>query len=307
MFFLKPRALFFIRGPLFLSLFLGLMAGPLSLAQNVPELKYLETTELYRKAIEGDQDSAYRMCLIYYYGDGKSYRWSDEDGKQIPIRDLRQAFIFCQSAANGGNTDSLYHFALLNLLDPEGDFQLGRLGADRQTGLRALRLAAEQGHSLAQFEMTKWAREESEIIYWEEQAARGGHIPSQYNMNMRSFFHEDSTKQGQAVEWFLSFSRQNIGKFGIYAIGHIATAYLRGQGGLEQNAIRAYAYQSLFVEYYPSCQDSDSFRQSLLAEFAAEGRLSGNDIAQALRLAQEIQDEIEREAGASLKRPYSTC
>ena len=291
----------------FLIVFLGGLV-PLLFAQEVSGgLDYLKSTPLYRQALQGDRDSIYRLCLIFYYGDGKDYIYSDEDGKHIPVRDLRQAFPHCQTSANNGNTDALYHFGLLNLRDPTGDFRLGELGADRQAGLRAIRSAAEQGHILAQAEMAKLAENEREIIDWEDRAALGGHIPSQYSRNMRHFYQGNAEQQKRAVEWFLDFSRKNIGKFGIYAIGHIAEAYLLGKGGLQQSALRAYAYQSLFVRYYPSCQDSDSFRESLLAEYSERGGLNAQEIEAALDLARDIQQDIERRATARLQRPFSEC
>ena len=289
-------------------LFFMIFTSSISLAQlAIPELDYLKNTKLYKQAEKGDRSAMYNLCVIYFYGDGKSYRYSKEDGRDVPIFDLRSAFNWCKKAGDAGEEDAKYHFGMLNLLNPDGDFKLGQLGANKQTGLNIIRSLAQGGHTLAQVEMAKQSQGESDILYWERQAAKGGHIPSKYNVAMSDFFSDNSAKQKTAVQWFLNFVYENIGKFGIYSIGHIAEAYQKGKGGLEQDYIKAYAWQSLYVEYYPSCQDTESFRASLLKDFKDEGQLSEQEIQRALDLAQKIKKDIESKAEAQLKRPYSTC
>ena len=274
---------------------------------STPQLDYLKTTNLYQRATAGDVDSMYRLALIYNYGDGKNYIYSSEDGRDIPVINLREAFYWLKKVSSSGHLDALYHFAMLNLEEAQGDFQLEELGANKQQGLLALKSAAQQGHVLAMSELHKFYLGEnnmSEALYWEKQAAQGGHIPSQYSMSMGDFFSEDSNKQQKAVQWFLEFVYQDTGKFGTYVMGHIAEAYFRGIG-ITPDSIKAYAWQSLYVEYYPACQDTESFRQGLLAEYQEE--LSSEDIESALNLAQDIKREIETHSGTRLARLDFDC
>ena len=283
---------------------------PLSLlAQNfsTPELDYLKSTELYQRASAGDLDSMYRLALIYRYGDGEHYIYSSEDGRDIPIVNLREAFHWFKKASSTGHLDALYHFAMLNLEESQGDFQLADLGASERQGFVSLEAAAQQGHVLAMSELHKYylhINDMPKALYWEKQAADGGHVPSKYSFYTGDFYSPDSNKQKQALEWFLDFVYQDTGKFGAYVMGHIAEAYFSGIG-TSPDPIKAYAWESLYVEYYPSCDDTEAFRQELLAEY--KGNLSDGGIQEALDLAKDIKRDIEERSGTRLARIDFDC
>ena len=277
------------------------------LAQDTSQLDYLKSTELYQMATAGDVDSMYRLGLIYYYGDGENYFYSPEDGRDIPIVNLREAFYWFNRAASKGHLDALYHFAKMNLEEAEGDFQLADFGASKRQGFVSLESAARQGHVLAMYQLHKYYLDKNDMpkaLYWEKQAADGGHVPSQYSFYTGEFFGEDSKKRKLAFEWFLNFIYQNTGKFGAYAMGHIADAYFYGIG-TSPDSTKSYAWASLYVEYYPSCQDTEAFRQRLLAEY--RGDLSDEGIQEALDLAQDIKRDIEERSGTRLVRIDFDC
>ncbi|MGI9548670.1 MAG: tetratricopeptide repeat protein [Bdellovibrionales bacterium] len=251
-------------------------------------LDYLEQTKLYQQALAGDVSSMHQLGLIYYYGDGKNYSYSSEDGRDIPIRDLKKAFIWFQKAAEQGNLDSIYHLALLHFRNPNGDFKLGEFGINQKEGFRLLIMAAEQNHVLAQVKLADLllVKDEKTSLYWQEQAAKNGHIPSQYHMAIHKFHHPNNVQdQKEAIDWFLDFVQNNQGKFAYYSMSHIARAYFRGLGGLEQDPIKAYAWHSLSLKYENNCSSKN---QDLLEDY----RLSPQDIQKALQLAKEIEQNI---------------
>ena len=280
-----------------------------SKAQDLSTLDYLKGTQLYQKAKGGDERSMYKLGLIYYYGDGENYFYSSEDGRELPVINFREAFYWLKKAGASGHLDSLYHFGLLNLEEAQGDFQLKDLGADRQTGFTALKAAAEGGHVLAMNDLSRfYMGEENNMeraLYWEQRAADAGHIPSQYSIRMGDFSSASAGKQEEAVEWFLDFVYKNTGKFGVYAIGHIAEAHLKGIGGLPRDLVKAYAWQSLFVKYYPACQDSESFRKGLLREYETD--LSSDEKKKALNMAEDIKKDIESRSQTRLRRLDFHC
>ena len=290
-------------------LIINLFSSGFSQAQDISSLNYLKETKLYQKATAGDVESMYKLGIIYYYGDGKHYFYSSEDGKDLPIINFREAFYWFKKSAKRGHLDSLFHYALLNLEEAHGDFRLEELGATDEEGLSALRTATEGGHALAMYELSRFYmfREDNreEALYWEQRAAEAGHIPSQYSFYMGAFYSEDQDKQKEAVDWFLDFVYENTGKFGIYVMGHIAESYLRGLGELSPDSLKAYAWQSLFVKYYPACDDSESFRGELLSEY--EVGLSSTDKRTALRLAEDIKKDIESRSQTKLKRLDFNC
>ncbi len=292
-----------------LAVLTGILAG-ISEAQSfsAPQLDYLKGTRLYQNAEDGDAESIYKLGLIYYYGDGKSYVYSPEDGRDLPVVNLREAFRWLKKSSERRNPDALYHYGLLNLEQAAGEWRLRDLGASRQKGFDSLKAAAEAGHALAMFELSRFYFGEdnrAEALRYERQAAEAGHLPSKYSLSMGAFFSGDEKDQEEAVEWFLDFAYKNTGKFGIYAAGHIAEAYSRGIGGLSQNPIKAYAWQSLYVKHYPACDDSESHRQSLLDDY--KGDLSPEDIKEALDLAGEIKSDIESRSGSRLRRIEMDC
>ncbi len=294
----------------FYSALFAALAGGLSQAQSLstPQLDYLKKTKLYQKAKEGDEFSMYRLGLVYYYGDGKNYFYSSEDGKDVPVVNFREAFYWLKKASAKGHLDSLYHFGLLNLEEAQGDFRLEELGASQQEGLTALREAAEGGHALAMYDLSRFYSGKDDMrqaLFWERKAASAGHIPSQYSVSMGNFYSESQSGQNEAVEWFLDFVYKNTSRFGIYSMGHIAEAYLKGIGGLSQDPIRAYAWQSLFVKLYPSCQDNKAFREELLSEYGTG--LSFDEIKEALRLAERIKEDIESRSQSRLKQLNFDC
>ena len=297
---IKSYFLFFLIINLFFSGF--------SQAQDVSTLNYLKETKLYQKATAGDVKSMYKLGLIYYYGDGKHYFYSSEDGKDLPIVNFREAFYWFKKAAAKGHLDSLFHYALLNLEEAYGDFHLEELGATDEEGLSALRTAAEGGHTLAMYELFRFYMKQGDKekgLYWEQRAAKAGHVPSQYSFYIGAFYSEEEDQQKEAVDWFLDFVYENRGKFGAYVMGHIAEAYLQGIGGLSQNPLKAYAWQSLFVKYYPACNDSESFRQELLLEY--EKGLSPDEKKEALNLAKDLQRDIESRSQTRLQRLDFNC
>lgn len=285
------------------------LAGGLAHAQNIstPDLDYLKETKLRQKADEGDMLSMYKLGLIYYYGDGKSYVYSSEDGKDIPLVNLREAFYWLKKASAEGHSDSLYHFGLLNLEEAQGDFRLEELGASEKEGLTALEAAAEGGHALAMYELSKIYLENDikKGLYWERKAAEAGHTPSQYSIRMGAFHESDESAQKEAVHWFLSFVYKNTSRFGIYSMGHIAEAYFKGIGGLSPDPVKAYAWQSLFVEYYPACGDSEAFRGELLAEYGQS--MSSDEKEEALKLAKSLKRDIESRSQTRLERLNFDC
>ena len=288
----------------------ALFAGWLAQAQNIsaPQLDYLKETKLRQKAAGGDIPSMYKLGMIYYYGDGKSYFYSSEDGRDIPVVNLREAFYWLKKASAGGHLDSLYHLGLLNLEEAQGDFRLAELGASQKEGLAALEAAAEGGHALAMYELSGFYFGENDMkqaFYWERKAAEAGHTPSQYSVRMGDFYEGDEGAQEEAVQWFADFVYKNTGRFGIYSMGHIAEAYLKGIGGLSPDPVKACAWQSLYVEHYPACDDSGAFRGELLSESCAG--LSPNETKEALELAESFKRDIESRAGARLERLNFDC
>ena len=253
-------------------------------------LDYLEQTKLYQRALAGDVSSMHQLGLIYYYGDGKNYTYSSEDGRDIPIRDLKKAFIWFQKAAEQGELDSIYHLALLHFRNPKGDFKLGEFGINHEEGFRLLTMAAEQNHVLAQVKLADLllVTDEKTSLYWQEQAAKNGHIPSQYHMALHKFHHPNNIQdQKEALDWFFDFVRKNQGKFAYYSMNHIARAYSGGLGGLEQDFIKAYAWDSLSLKYENYC--SPSKNQDLLEDY----ELNPEDVAKALQIAKDIEQSIK--------------
>ena len=288
----------------------ALLPAPICQAQSLltPDLDYLKGTRLHAKAAGGDEEAMYKLGALYYYGDGKNYRYSPEDGRNIPVRNFKEAFFWFKKSAATGHLDSLYHFGLLNWEEAEGDWRLAELGASREKGLEALKEAAGGGHALAMFELSRFYRGEDrakEADFWERKAADAGHLPSKYSVHMGGFLSGSGAAREEAVEWFLDFVYKKTGKFGAYAMGHIAEAYSKGIGGLSKDPVKAYAWQSLFVEHYPSCGDSESFRRELLSEY--EGGLSSEDVKEALAQAETIKRDIESRSGARLRRPRLDC
>ncbi len=291
------------------------------------KLRYLENTNLYRKAQSGDVESMYKLGLIYYYGDGKNYMYDFEDGKDRPITLIRKAFYWFKKAAEAGHVDAIYHLAEINLKNPT-NIELRGLGTDQKTGFELMEIAAKRDHVLAQYELSlfyydlSWddrdGDDQKKADYWQKKAAKNGHIVSQYEIARKDIDSTDEETREEALESFLHFvyNHRKYKRFAIYAMMHISDYYRRDRfkdnttqvqvENPNKDLIKMYAWHRLYNFYYSSCDHSEEDRKDFLDDY--DHLVTPEEREQGIDLSQELKRDIERKSGDKIKPiKFNSC
>nr|MCR5259142.1 sel1 repeat family protein [Desulfovibrio sp.] len=243
------------------------------------ETDFRKALEWYRKAAEKDDPHAlFALAEMYVRGEGVE-------------KDIDKAVEHCSKSADLGNADAQFQLGHLFYAPPEGRQQ------DEEQARSWLRKAAEQGHLMAQYELSAIERahgDDAEASRLLRAAADGGLASAQNELGWR-LCGDGATEQeyAQAVYWFEKAGNQDHAE----ALFNLGALYSRGDGVPEDHAKAAEFCLRAAELGYPVAQ-------YVIGKFFADG--SGveqnlDEAARWLQLAVENGIEAAKQALVSVR------